>query len=82
MHLPAEEPQAGPFQPLTQLGRTPHEAVDFRDGWMLDEEPFLAAERPWTRAHLVVHDTPPVDDPGDGRVWVAAGPAATARAGR
>jgi hypothetical protein len=65
-----------------ELGRTPDEAVDFWDGWMRDEEPFLAAERPWTRAHLVAHGTPTAEDADDGRVWVAAGPAATARAGR
>lgn len=60
-------------------GRTPDEAVAFWDEWMRAEDPFQAAEQPWTRAHLVVDGTPP---DADGRVWVAEGPAATSRAGR
>lgn len=62
-----------------EYGRTPDEAVEFWDGWMRSEDPFLAAEQPWTRAHLVVDGTPPGSS--DGRAWVAAGPA-TSRAGR
>ena len=62
-----------------ELGRTPDEAVDFWDGWMRAEEPFLSAERPWTRAHLVVCGTAPDDE---GRARVADGPAATDRGGR
>ncbi|HET7800714.1 MAG TPA: hypothetical protein VFL38_09850 [Humibacillus xanthopallidus] len=37
-----------------ELGRTPDEAERFWDEWMEVEEPFLAADRPWQRAHLVV----------------------------
>lgn len=37
-----------------ELGRTPAEAEAFWDGWMGSEEPFLAAERPWEGATLVV----------------------------
>jgi hypothetical protein len=36
------------------LGRTPAEARRFWDEWMEDEVPYLAAERPWERADLVV----------------------------
>ena len=45
--------------------RTPEEAEAFWDDWMTEEEPFLAADRPWERAHLVVLGTPP----GEG-TWV------------
>jgi uridine kinase len=55
-----------------EYGRTPDEAVEFWDGWMRSEEPFLAAEQPWARAHVVALGTPP---DGDGRAWVATGPA-------
>ncbi|GAA2746911.1 hypothetical protein GCM10009868_34230 [Terrabacter aerolatus] len=37
-----------------ELGRTPEEAERFWDEWMSAEEPFLAADRPWERADLVV----------------------------
>ncbi len=47
--------------------RTPAEAEAFWDDWMTEEEPFLAADRPWERADLVVLGTPP-DDAG---TWVA-----------
>lgn len=40
------------------LGRTPAEADAFWDRWMRSESPFLAADRPWTRAALVVNGTP------------------------
>ena len=39
--------------------RTPAEAEAFWDDWMTEEEPFLAADRPWERADLVVLGTPP-----------------------
>lgn len=42
-----------------ELGRTPTEAEEFWDEWMRAEEPFLAADRPWSRASLVVNGTPP-----------------------
>lgn len=35
-------------------GRTPEEAERVWDDWMTAEEPFLAADRPWERADLVV----------------------------
>ncbi len=37
-----------------ELGRTPEEAEEFWDGWMSAEEPFLASDRPWARAALIV----------------------------
>ena len=37
-----------------ELGRTPVEAERFWDEWMAAEEPFLARDRPWERADLVV----------------------------
>ena len=40
-----------------ELGRTPEEAEDFWDDWMRAEEPFLADDRPWSRAALVVNGT-------------------------
>jgi hypothetical protein len=42
-----------------ELGRTPREAEAFWDEWMSAEEPFLASDRPWSRASLVVNGTPP-----------------------
>ena len=42
-----------------ELGRTAKEAEAFWDEWMRAEEPFLAADRPWSRAPLVVNGTPP-----------------------
>jgi uridine kinase len=38
-----------------ELGRTRAEAEDFWDGWMAAEEPFLADDRPWDRADVVVN---------------------------
>lgn len=55
--------------------RTPVEAEAFWDDWMTEEDPFLAADRPWTRADLVVLGTPPEGD----ELWVAQGPAGTSR---
>lgn len=43
----------------TELGRTAKEAEAVWDEWMRAEEPFLAADRPWTRASLVVNGTRP-----------------------
>ena len=43
--------------------RTPAEAEAFWDEWMTEEEPYLAADRPWERAHLVVLGTPPDGTP-------------------
>ena len=40
-----------------ELGREPVESERFWDEWMQSEEPFLAADRPWTRAHLIVNGT-------------------------
>lgn len=37
-----------------ELGRTPAEAERFWAEWMSAEEPFLAAERPWRNADLIV----------------------------
>lgn len=40
-------------------GRSRAEAEEFWDAWLLDENPFLDADRPWTRAALIVNGTPP-----------------------
>ncbi len=40
------------------FGRTPAEAEAFWDEWMRSEDPFLADDRPWTRAALLVNGTP------------------------
>ncbi len=42
-----------------ELGRTLAQAEDFWDEWAAFEDPFLAADRPWDRADLVVLGTPP-----------------------
>ncbi len=47
--------------------RTPEEAAAFWEEWMAHEVPFLAAERPWSRAGLVVNGTPAG---GSGVEWV------------
>lgn len=54
-----------------ELGRTPAEAEDFWDEWARFEDPFLAADQPWTRAHLVVNGTAPQ---ADSRVFLARRP--------
>ncbi len=56
-----------------ELGRTPEEAVRFWDEWMITEEPFLAQDRPWERADLVVGSSQAVRAPGC--TTVAPGPA-------
>jgi hypothetical protein len=53
-----------------ELGRTPEEAERFWDDWMAAEEPFLAADRPWERADLVVRSSE--DEWAPGRTTVAA----------
>ena len=40
------------------LGRDRAEAVAFWDEWMAHEGPFLAADRPWVRADVVICSTP------------------------
>ncbi|GAA1976708.1 hypothetical protein GCM10009817_16260 [Terrabacter lapilli] len=57
-----------------ELGRTPEEAKEFWDGWMGAEEPFLAADRPWERASLVVRTLEA--DRARGCTTVATGPRA------
>ena len=42
-----------------ELGRTHEEAEAFWDEWVKAEEPFLAEDRAWSRAFLVVNGTPP-----------------------
>lgn len=42
-------------------GRTRQEAEDFWDEWARSEDPFLADDRPWSRAGLVALGTPGVD---------------------
>jgi hypothetical protein len=57
------------------LGRCRAEAVAFWDEWMEHEGPFLAADRPWERADVVLCSTP---EPGvpDGVVQVSRARAA------
>jgi len=55
-----------------ELGRSPEEAAAFWDQWMHAEEPFLAADRPWSRASLVVNGTPPEEMRT--RTFLARGP--------
>ncbi len=55
-----------------RLGRSPQAAAEFWEEWMRAEEPFLAADQPWSRATVVVNGTPPED--GTGRTLVAPGP--------
>jgi len=42
-----------------ELGPSAEQAAAFWDEWMQAEEPFLAADRPWSRASLIVNGTPP-----------------------
>ena len=58
------------------LGRERAEAVAFWDEWMAHERPFLAADRPWERADVVLCSTPEPPVP-EGVVVVSR-----ARAGR
>ncbi|GAA0571024.1 hypothetical protein GCM10010172_64330 [Paractinoplanes ferrugineus] len=39
---------------MAELGRTPDEAVRLWAEWEAEEVPFLLADKPWERAHLVV----------------------------
>ncbi len=41
--------------------RTRQQAIDFWTQWKLQEDPFLARDRPWTRAQLIINGTPPSD---------------------
>ncbi len=45
-----------------ELGRTRAQAEDFWVEWSRFEDPFIAADRPWTRAHLIVDGTHPDND--------------------
>ena len=59
----AEARRRGLVRDIEQ-GRLPRDADRVWDDWMrMEEEPFLAADRPWTRAGLVVNSTP--DGPPD-----------------
>lgn len=53
-----EARRRGIARDLVQEGRTPEEAESFWDEWAQTEDPFLAADRPWERADLVVCGTP------------------------
>jgi len=66
-----------------ELGRDAVAAETFWDEWMSSEEPFLAADRPWERADLVVDGTPSTQPDGIPEGWlrVALGPAITPPAG-
>jgi uridine kinase len=41
-----------------RLGRTRDEVVALWDEWMAEEVPFLAADRPWKRADIILCGTP------------------------
>lgn len=56
-----------------ELGRTRAEAEQFWDEWMDAEEPFQAASRPWSRAHLIARGTT-AEPLEPGWCHVAAGP--------
>src|SRR6478735_9365518 len=56
-----------------ELGRTPEEAERFWDEWMSAEEPFLAGDRPWERADLVVSSREAEWAPGRTTVALQAG---------
>ena len=53
------------------LGRTRAQAEDFWEEWGRFEDPFLAADRPWTRAHLIIDGTA---RGADGDTRLAIGP--------
>ena len=55
-----------------ELGRTGEEAERFWDEWMSAEEPFLARDRPWDRADLVVNSS--AAEWAAGRTTLAPGP--------
>ena len=55
-----------------ELGRSPEEAAAFWEQWMLAEAPFLATDRPWSRASLVVNGTLPEEMRT--RTFLAPGP--------
>lgn len=56
-----------------ELGRTPAEAEAYWEMWAAHEDPFLAADRPWSRADVVVCGTPPPDLP-PGTTLLGTGP--------
>lgn len=62
------------------LGRTPQEARDFWAEWTALEEPFLAEDRPWERADVVLCGTPSATGiwAGPGQVLVSRERAAPA----
>lgn len=62
-----------------EYGRSVEEAEAFWDEWMGAEEPFLAADRPWTRASLIVNGTPEAAQLADrtARTLLAPGPLGT-----
>ena len=53
-------------------GRTQREAEEFWVEWMSVENPFLASDRPWTRARLIVNGAPSIDSAGT--TQIAFGP--------
>jgi pantothenate kinase len=57
------------------LGRTEVEAEEFWDTWQSEEDPFLAADRPWERATVVSCGTPALTGlaPGEEDVVVLTG---------
>ncbi|MCE1178870.1 MAG: hypothetical protein LWW86_07535 [Micrococcales bacterium] len=84
MRLHPPEPQHGPWQPvgggierdIVVEGRSRAEAEAFWDERVAVEDPFLARERPWERADLVINGTP---DQASDYVLVTPGRAAGRR---
>ena len=56
-----------------ELGRTRAEAEAYWEMWAAHEDPFLAADRPWSRADVVMCGTPPPDLP-PGTTLLGTGP--------
>ncbi len=52
--------------------RTSSEAKEFWEEWLLSEDPFIAADRPWTRAQLITYGTPPAEI--DNHTLITPGP--------
>jgi hypothetical protein len=49
-----EAKQRGVRRDMAELGRTPADADRLWDEWETEEVPFLADDRPWQRAHIIV----------------------------
>jgi hypothetical protein len=50
----AEAKRRGIHRDMVELGRDEDEALRFWDEWAAEEVPFLLADQPWRRAHVIV----------------------------